>query len=240
MSFVYALVARGETPLAEYSSVQGNYKTVAVRMLQSIDPKKTYHQLDQDKYVFHSLSDTDRMTFLCLTDKTVSPQLRVSFLEELQRKWRAKYGAQGSTFQSYSKDKEFQPEIQSLFQTFNSERAQKLANIKTNIAQAQEKMTENLTLALSRGEQLEIMEKKADKIYSNAQAFNREATKVSRLMCWQKYRWYLIAAIISLVLIYLVVASFCGMTLSCLRSSPTPSATPKLVRVIEEVNQANQ
>ena len=235
MSFVYALVARGETPLAEYSSVQGNYKAVAVRMLASIDPKKPVHLLEQDKYVFQSLTETDRMTFLCLTDKTVAQQLRQAFLEELQRKWRTKYGSQGATFQSYSKDKEFQPEIQALFTTYNSERAQKLANIKSNISVAQDKMTENLTLALARGEQLEIMDQKADKILQHSQAFNREAANVNRKMCWQRYRWYVVGIVISIILLYIIIAQFCGYGFEiCFPKSPSPTPNNFIQMNIDE------
>ena len=219
MAFVYGLVAHGAVPLAEYSPSTGNFKSVAIRLLENIDSKKQYHVLQSDPYVFHSFTDNNRMNYLCLTEKTASAQLRIAFLEELNRKWTSKYGTQGAKFTSYSKQKEFGPEIQALFTTYNSERAQKIANIKGNIAQAQEKMTENLTEALIRGEKLEVMEEKANNIKENAQVFHRKATAVKRKMCWEKYRWYVAGVIIVLVIIFILILIFCnGFKFQCGKS----------------------
>lgn len=210
MAFVYGLVAHGAVPLAEYSPSTGNFKSVAIRLLENIDSKKQYHVLQSDPYVFHSFTDNNRMNYLCLTEKTASAQLRISFLEELNRKWTAKYGSQGAKFTSYSKQKEFSPEIQALFTMYNSERAQKIANIKGNIAQAQEKMTENLTQALIRGEKLEVMEEKANNIKENAQVFHRKATAVKRKMCWEKYRWWILGIVVGIVVLWLIISFICG------------------------------
>ena len=35
---VYGLVAHGSTPLADYAPYEGNFKQIAVRMLDQIDP----------------------------------------------------------------------------------------------------------------------------------------------------------------------------------------------------------
>ena len=204
MSFVYGLVAHGAIPLADYSGASGNFKSVAIRLLENIDTKKPYHTLPSDPYVFHSFTDNNRMNFLCLTDKKVEANLRIAFLDELSRKWNSKYGNQGPKFSSYSKQKEFSPEIQALFTVYNSDQAQKIATIKGNLAKAQETMTENLTQALIRGEKLEVMEEKANSIKNHAEVFHRAATNVKRKMCWEKYRWYILGTIIVLVIIAVV------------------------------------
>lgn len=213
-NFVYALVARGNTPLAEFSKVTGsnNVKPIALRMLENIDPKKQMHVLDQDKYVFQCLTSKDRMNYLCLTEKTASAQLRSAFLEQLQQKWVSKYGNKGATFKSLEKSMEFAPEIEALFTTFNSERAAKIASIKGNIAEAQEKMTENLAEALVRGEKLTIMEEKANSIKNNADTFKRTAADVKRKMCFQKYRWYALGALVVVILILILLFAICGIT----------------------------
>lgn len=211
--FVYALVARGNTPLAEYSRIQGtnNVKPIALRMLENIDPKKQMHVLDQDKYVFHCYTTTDRMNYLCLADKSANSQLRATFLDELQKKWISRYGNKGATFKSLEKSMEFAPEIEALFNTFNSESAAKIATIKGNIAEAQEKMTENLAEALIRGEKLTIMEQKADTIRTNADTFKRSANQVKNKMCFQRYRWYFLGALIVIILILVIVFSICNI-----------------------------
>ena len=131
--------------------------------------------------------------------------MRIAFVEELEQHWRAKYG-NTSEFAPYSKSQEFGPDIQLLFNTYNSERAQKIGQIRANIAKAQEETTKNLTLALERGEQLEIMSQKADTIKESAQAFHREANNVKSAMCWQKWRFRILIIVILLALIGVIVA----------------------------------
>ncbi|OHT00496.1 Synaptobrevin family protein [Tritrichomonas foetus] len=211
MSFHYALVARGTTPLAEYSLISGNYRSIALKMLESIDPKTPVAIVEQGKSVFYSLTDSDRITFLCLCDSTVVATLRSSFVEELQRKWRQKYGNSAAGFAPNSKNQEFgQTEIATLLRSFNSERNAKLAQAKQNLQETQDKMTQNLTMAFARGEQLNIMEQKAENIKDSAQTFHREATNVRRKMCLQKWRWYFLGAGIVLVVIFIIVVIACG------------------------------
>lgn len=209
-NFQFALVARGNTPLAEYSIVQGNYRNIALKMLESLDPKSPSAIVEQGKNVFYSQTDPDRMTFLCLCDSAVQPTLRQNFIEELQRKWRQRYGNSAVSFAPNSKNNEFgATEIRNLIENFNKERNSKIADIKANLTNAQEKMTQNLTMAFARGEQLNIMEQKAENIKDSAQTFHREATNVRRKMCFQKWRWYILGAAIVIIVILVIILVAC-------------------------------
>jgi vesicle-associated membrane protein 7 len=208
--FVYGLVAYGSTPLAEYAAFEGNFKQFAIAMLDQIDPTQTYSQSASENHVFFALNEPSRMIYLCLTDKKASEILRKNFLDELRNKWHAKYGNTGEKMRPYEKSSEFGPEIKRIFGTYNSDRAQKIAQVKENIQKTQDATTQNLTLALARGEQLEIMSQKADKIKDSATAFHREAKNVSRMMCWQKWRWYVIGGVIIAVVIFIILLIACG------------------------------
>jgi vesicle-associated membrane protein 7 len=208
---LYGVVAHGTTPLAEYSLVsEGNIKTMALRMLEQIDPSQQWAEVDSNKFILYALTEPDRMTYICLTTDRASVQLRRSFLEELKGKWRSKYGNQGSSMKAYEKNGEFSNVIKTAFNTYNSERAQKVALIKENLQKAQDETAQNLTKALARGEQLEIMSQKADKIRDSAQAFHRSAGNLKRAMCWQKWRWYIIGGCILLVVIFIITMLICG------------------------------
>jgi vesicle-associated membrane protein 7 len=210
-SFQYALVARGFSPLAEYSVVTGNFRAIAVKMLENLDPKKPRAVLEQNTGVFHTLTESDRITYLCLTDKGISASAAASFLDDLKAKWRGRYGNSGSSFAPNSKNAEFgQTEIAQLFRNFNSQSAQKLNQITSNLDATQTQMTQNLTMALARGEQLSVMEGKAEDIRASAQTFRREAEKVKCQMCIQKWRWIVLGIIIGLVVIFIIVWVCCG------------------------------
>lgn len=208
--FVYGLVAHGSTPLADYAPYEGNFKQIAVRMLDQIDPKQQFSEAESNGHVFFAMTEPDRMVYLCLTEKKAPNALRKSFLEDMRTKWRTKYGNSGTTFKAYEKNSEFGPTIRLLFGTYNSDRAQKLALIKENVQKTQDQTTQNLTKALQRGEQLEIMSAKAENIKKSAQAFHREASNVKSMMCWQKWKFYIIGIIIGIVLIVIIIMLICG------------------------------
>jgi ribosomal protein L17 len=209
--FLYGLVAHGNTPLAEFAPIEGgNIRAQATKILEEIDPKEPLGYFQAGAHQFDTLSEPDRMIYLCLTVGTASSAIRVSFLNELKQKWRAKYGGTGSTMQAYEKTTEFSGDFRRLFTTFNSDRQQKIAQAKESLQKAQDANAQNLTKALIRGEQLDTMAEKADKIKDSATAFHREAKDVRMKMRWQKIRWYVLGAVIALVIIFVIVMFSCG------------------------------
>lgn len=209
-TFVYGLVAYGTTPLADYASCDGNFRTIAKKILNNVDTSEPNAISEHGKYVFQSITDNDRMTYLCLTDKKAYGSLRINFLNDLRTKWKQKYGNGGMKFTENSKINEFGPIIKTLFTTYNSERAQKLAKAKENILIAQDQTTKNLKLALQRGEQLEVMEMKAEKIKKSSHAFQREAKKAKVMMCWQRWKMGIILTLIVIFIIFILILIICG------------------------------
>jgi len=210
-AFQYTLVARGTTPLAEFSLVTGNNRAIAVKMLENIDPKTARAVVEQGEYIFMTLTEPDRITFLILTEKTVASSARISFLEDLKNKWRSRYGNSAAGFAPNSKNAEFgQTEMAALIRNFNSGLYQKIGAAKANLEATQDQMTQNLTMALARGEQLSVMASKAENIRDSASTFRREATNVRRRMCFQKWRWYILGIGILVVVIFVVVWAACG------------------------------
>jgi vesicle-associated membrane protein 7 len=210
-SFQYALVARGVSPLAEYSVVTGNVRTIAVKMLENLDPKKPRGILEQSNGVFHSLADPDRITYMCLANKGISASVATKFLDDLKSRWRGRYGNSGLSFAPNSKNAEFgSTEIAQLFRNYNSQTAQKLNEIHRTLDDTQALRTQTLTMALIRDEQLTVMEGKAEDIRASAESFRRVAEKVKCQMCVQKWRWIVLGIIIGLVVIFIIVWICCG------------------------------
>lgn len=237
MDFQYALVARGTTPLAEFSLVSGNHRSTALNILEKVDPKKPNSTFDTGGNTFFTLTDPDRTTFLVMCSSKVVRTLQTAFVQDLQRKWRSKYGNKASSFAPSSKNQEFgSTEINSLLKQYNASNKQKLVQVKQNLQEAQDKMNENLNTAFKRGEQLEIMNQKSESIRDSAQAFHRDATKLARQMCLQKYRWYIMGGAIAVVVIIVIVIIACGgLTFKkCKKSkknnnpapAPVPTPTP--------------
>ena len=114
---------------------------------------------------------------------------------------------------------EYKPDEMALEAPFYGDKYQKITQIKSNLESTQDQMTQNLTMALARGEQLNVMEAKAENIKDSAATFRREATNVRRRMCLQKWKWYFIGIAIAVVVIFIIVWVACGASFQKCRKS---------------------
>ena len=220
IKFKYAAVARGATPLAEHSLVTGNHRTIAIRMLENIDPKTQRAVVEQNQGVFTAITEPDRVSFVVLTDKSVRLDGRLAFLNDLKQRWRGRYGNSAAGFAPNSKNAEFgSTEMAALMRNYNSASFQKISTIQENLSEAQDQMTQNLTMALARHEQLSMMEEKAENIKESASTFKRTASQVRRHMCLQRWKWYFIGVAIALVVIFIIVWVACGASFQKCRKS---------------------
>jgi hypothetical protein len=209
MSISYALVAREQVRLAEFSlSPTLNVKQVT-SILSQLDPKSPRFSAEQGSQMFSTFTDSDRITFLCCSDRSVDSMTRGSFLTELQREWRLKFGSSGSSFQFLQKNQEFGPIIERLLKSYaDPERSRGLREIRANIEETQLQMSQNLEQALTRNTRLEQMQDQADGVADAAGTYHREATAIRRRMCWQRYRTAAIVAIVVVVVIAVLVLGY--------------------------------
>mmetsp|Transcript_26205 Transcript_26205/g.84746 ORF Transcript_26205/g.84746 Transcript_26205/m.84746 type:complete len:105 (+) Transcript_26205:57-371(+) len=68
MTILYALVARGNTVLAEYTFTSGNFPTITRVLLGKIPEQDGKMSYVYDQYVFHYVVE-NKMTFLCMADE---------------------------------------------------------------------------------------------------------------------------------------------------------------------------
>ena len=215
-SFVYVSVSHGTNTLCEASTSDNqNYRTIAVRLLEQTisDQSKTNFLLEADKYNFHCIRENS-MNYVCFAIKTLPASTCVNFLETLKTQWLTKFGNQGTKFTFMQKQTEFSPQLQQLLSLYNTERVQTIEKTKATLKETQEIMADNLTQALIRGESLETMENKANKLNDDAHQFHHAATSLKHKMCFERYRWYIIGAAIIIVVIFIIVWACCGIDFS--------------------------
>lgn len=214
--FLFSLIAHKQKIVAQYTTVPGgNVEEFAARILSVTTPKKNpWAAFNDAGHTFQIFVDQDFMVYMCLTPQEAREQLRKNYLEDLRTKWRAFISRPGtkdvSQMGAYEMSGQFENQFKALFSTYNTERADKIAKIKENLQEAQDVTTQNLKMALARGDQLRVMSEKADAIKQSAQAFRREANSVKWKMLWQRIRCYVIAAIIIIILIIAIAMFACG------------------------------
>ena len=114
MSFIYGIVLHDKTPLAEFPQNDPEISSLASNILFQLNSESPRLTAEQGNYLFTTLSEKDRITYICVSDKTVSSELRNTFMNQLQQEWRLKYGSRCSKFAAHEKDAEFGPVIQRL------------------------------------------------------------------------------------------------------------------------------
>lgn len=174
-NFQYGLVARKKKPLAEYTLVKGNFREIAEGLIKHADPKTPYTSLDQGQFMLYTYT-SDKMTFLCICKSSVDHTLATCFLREMQERWIKMYGEKCPRFGEYSKNVEFgQSEIHNLMDIYNIKGADHLGLVSDLLQEAELITIKNLSKAYERGDQLNIMDAKAQNILKGAKKFHQVA-----------------------------------------------------------------
>jgi len=141
-----------------------------------------------------------------------------TFLAELQGKFNAQpASSSGSLADSpaYSLQGSFSPVISQLMHTYNTNPpTDELTNAQNQLAQVKDIMVQNVEQILSRGERIELLVDKTDNMANQATAFRRGARTVRRQMWWKNTRILALSVVVAIVLVWIIVAQFCGAGLN--------------------------
>ena len=117
--FKYAMVARGNIPLAEYPLEQTEIHNKAMKFIGKIDPSSPHSVMEQNNLIFTAYSENDGLTFVCCCDKNVETKDVGLFLNNLKSQWIQAYGASSSSILPNEKNEEFGAPIRDLLSHFN-------------------------------------------------------------------------------------------------------------------------
>ncbi len=89
---LYALVSRGETVLAEFTSpgLSGNFATLTRVLLTKISPDQDKVSYVHEKYLFHA-QVVKKITFLCMADEACGRIAPFEFIGNVQQKFFSKF-----------------------------------------------------------------------------------------------------------------------------------------------------
>ena len=203
----YAAVARNTTILVQDAISGGNFDQWTTDILGQINPSQNQIMTEKGQYRFFVIHDQSGLNVICAANSTLQGKLAFDFLEDVQKRFNLQYARSWKNATAFGMQQEFSAQLHSLLQNSNDD---KIRQIKSNIADAQSTMTEAMQSALLRGDKIESMSQKADVLANNAKDYERNATKVKRKMCWEKYRWYLLGVIIAIIVILVIVLIACG------------------------------
>ncbi|KAG1853308.1 synaptobrevin-domain-containing protein [Suillus tomentosus] len=219
MSLINAIVSRGPTILAEHQAPgQRDFSHATQTILSKIPPNNSKLTYVWEQYLFHYISE-DGFTFLVMADDSVGRKMPFAFLADLQRKFTELPSSSSAVLSStpaYGLQGTFSPTIASLMHTYNTAPpTDEVARAQAELNQVKDIMVQNVEQILSRGERIELLIDKTDNMATQATAFRRGARTVRRQMWWKNSKILALSVLVALLLLYIIVAQFCGASLRC-------------------------
>lgn len=137
-----------------------------------------------------------------------------AFLLELKKKFLAQYSPDDTEYQSLPAygTAAFNSTLKSMLQQYNiAPPNDSLANAKKEIDSVKDIMTENIERVLERGERIDLLVDKTDRLGGSARDFRVRSRGLRRQMWWKNVRIMVLLAVVVVFLLYLFVGIGCGL-----------------------------
>jgi vesicle-associated membrane protein 7 len=210
-SITYTLVARNVVILAEQSATMADYSLVTAPILEYL----TTHPADVRQRIFthaqHHIHILPRegLIFLAVADSVFSASVVNGMLEELANKFIETYG------KGYEMPKinipyamnEFSKTMATMMQEWSGKAAllDPVVRTQQELEQVQDILVVNIEKLLARGDTLQSLDERTDKINQTALEFQRKSTVLRRSMWW-KNRKLMTGTTISIILLIFMVS----------------------------------
>merc|ERR1719352_508260 len=115
---------------------------------------------------------------------------------------------------AFSMNEEFNGVIRQRMEYYNSDEADhsidNIGAVKSQIEDVKGVMVQNIEKVLERGEKIELLVDKTDRLNQQAFRFESSSRALRRAMWWKKMRCYAIIGVVTVLLIYAASVSLCG------------------------------
>ena len=197
---LYALISRGKNVLCEVTKFGGNFPTVTRVLLSKInvdiDSKMSYIY---DGYIFHYIIDSG-MIFMCMCEGDSKKRTSFAFLEDVKSIWRRKYSTVEQTAVAFSMQSEFSDTLTNKIDYYNQNpSADNIDKIRGQLESVREVMCENIEQLLERGEKLELLVDKTDRLNQSAFKFEKSAKVLKHSMWCRRAKLYGVICFVILV-----------------------------------------
>ena len=167
-----------------------------------------------DNYMFHYIVE-EGLCFLCMSDELNKHRIPYAFLQDMKERFTASYGRmepmQAIAF-AYNED--FSKVIQERMDYYNSDEADRtidnIGAVKSQIDEVKGVMVQNIEKVLERGEKIELLVDKTDRLNQQAFRFESSSRSLRRAMYWRKMRCYVALGVAAVFLIFIASATLCG------------------------------
>ncbi|KAK2786390.1 hypothetical protein FQN52_007847 [Onygenales sp. PD_12] len=228
---LYACIANRTTILAEHSS-PGTSSSSASSLASIILPKISHDSPQKltythDRLFVHYIADSPSassqngeltshapLSYLVVATAELGRRIPFAFLLEIKRKFLTAYTPESTDFSSLPAYgcAAFNNDLRALLQTYNTTPpSDSLASARKEIDSVRDIMTENIERVLERGERIDLLVDKTDRLGSSARDFRVRSRGLRRQMWWKNVKVMVLLVVVVVFLVYLFVGMGCGL-----------------------------
>ncbi|RAQ70468.1 hypothetical protein AFCA_006213 [Aspergillus flavus] len=232
---LYTCIAHRTTILAEHSS-PGTSSTSASSLASIILPKITHEKSQKLTYTHerlfvHYIADSPTgasddssfrqepnsyapLSYIVVATAEQGRRIPFAFLLEIKRKFLSTYPPSSTDFAALPAYgcAAFNNELRSLLQTYNTAPpSDSLASARREIDSVRDIMTENIERVLERGERIDLLVDKTDRLGGSAHDFRIRSRGLRRRMWWKNIKLMVLLGVVIVFLLYLFIGVGCGL-----------------------------
>lgn len=167
-----------------------------------------------DSHVFHYIVENG-ICYLCMSDELNKHRIPYAFLNDMKERFTFKFGNdEPQTAIAFSMNEEFSKIISERMEFYNSDAADmtldNIGAVKSQIEDVKGIMVQNIEKVLERGEKIELLVDKTDRLNQQAFKFESSSRNLRRSLYWKRMRCYIFAGFFGVLFIYFAAASLCG------------------------------
>jgi vesicle-associated membrane protein 7 len=137
-------------------------------------------------------------------------RIPVGFLDDIKQRFITTYGDKAQTAIAFAMNEDFGRTLQKQIDFYNSPSADTFAQVNNKLDDVKNVMVQNIEMVLERGEKLELLVDKTDKLQNQAFKFEKSSKKLKEAMFWKRVKLYLLIAFIVILLLWIVTSIACG------------------------------
>lgn len=209
MSIIYGLIAQNKKPLCDYSEYKGTFTSICLRTLPKCVDERGLLTIQDSYNIFYR--NQNGITFLYLCENSYPQEAALVCLDKTIEEFFKNFPTQNdySNEPQYCLNDKFQRKIFEKMQKYNSDSKnldENVHELKENLLSMNKQVIEANELVNERGDQIQLIVEKAEKLSQDSNNFADTTKRVKRLEKWRKIKMYIIiAAIILGIIIFLYI-----------------------------------
>jgi vesicle-associated membrane protein 7 len=150
-----------------------------------------------------------------MSDEKNKHRIPFAFLEDMKNNFIMTFGLENAqTAIAFAMNEDFKNVINERMEYYNSDQAERsidnIGAVKSQIDEVKDVMVQNIERVLERGEKIELLVDKTDRLNQQAFRFESSSRALRRAMWWKKMRCYAIIGVVTILVIYAASVSLCG------------------------------